>query len=527
MLLWLAALGAEVASAQILVVGDPIEEYLRLLQITGRADPASFMVRPIVRLDSSVVISAVSHPWEERMADGPLRRGTELVFTVEDPLLRIFANSCFPTGQNDGAVWQGRGLTMALDGGGALQWRALTVQLRPMIGYTQNRYFPLAPVTVGGMPEYAYPWRPIDMPQRFGPEAFWMLDAGQSEIRVHWRGAALGVGTANLWWGPGIRNAIVMSNNAAGFPHAFVGTSQPVGIGIGEFEVRWIWGRLGQSEWFDPTVLNANRFLTGLVGTYAPSFVDGLTLGASRVFYGWIPEDGLAFGHYMAVFQGLRKRTLASPSNPTGDDEHDQMASIFGRWVLAQSGFELYWEWARNDHSWELRDFLMEPEHSQAYQIGVQKAFTPGEQRLLAIHAEITHLERSTTLQVRAVPTYYAHHVVTQGYTHEGQIIGAGVGPGGNSQHIGLDLYDTWGRAGVWLQRDVHDNDAYYAWAQANDAGFCCHDVSLRLGGHGLWFAGDFDLGGGFVVTREMNRYFFGLDLWNLNVSLSARWRPR
>jgi hypothetical protein len=37
----------------------------------------------------------------------------------------------------------------------------------------------------------------------------------------------------------------------------------------------------------------------------------------------------------------------------------------------------------------------------------------------------------------------------------------------------------------------------------------------------------DFDLGAGMIMTREYNRYFFGLDLWNLNLSLSARWRPR
>jgi hypothetical protein len=29
------------------------------------------------------------------------------------------------------------------------------------------------------------------------------------------------------------------------------------------------------------------------------------------------------------------------------------------------------------------------------------------------------------------------------------------------------------------------------------------------------------------IVTREFNRWFYGLDLWNLNLSLSARWRPR
>jgi len=52
--------------------------------------------------------------------------------------------------------------------------------------------------------------------------------------------------------------------------------------------------------------------------------------------------------------------------------------------------------------------------------------------------------------------------------------------------------------------------------------------VSYHLGTQALLFlVDDFDLGGGLVITREFNRYFFGLDLWNVNLSLSARWRSR
>ena len=83
-----------------------------------------------------------------------------------------------------------------------------------------------------------------------------------------------------------------------------------------------------------------------------------------------------------------------------------------------------------------------------------------------------------------------------------------------------------WGKAGVYLERQVHDNDAYYEWAAANDRDYCCHDVSFHMGTETLFFVGDFDLGGGFIATREYNRYFFGNDLWNLNLSFSARWRP-
>jgi hypothetical protein len=92
---------------------------------------------------------------------------------------------------------------------------------------------------------------------------------------------------------------------------------------------------------------------------------------------------------------------------------------------------------------------------------------------------------------------------------------------------LAADLYASWGRAGIYFERQMKDNDAYYQWAIANNAAFCCHDVSLNLGANALWFVGDFDLGAGLIATHEYNRYFYGLNLSNLNLSFSARWRRR
>lgn len=515
------------ASAQVLPVGDSREEYLRALQLIGRADVGSFTVRPLGLDSARAALARAGHPWAPRFAP-PLDQDDALPrIEATGAGQRTFLNTSLPVGQNDGAVWQGKGLTTALDMGAMASWRALSVTLQPTLIYTQNAAFELAPVTLAGMPEYAYPWRRIDMPQRFGPDAYWTLDPGASEIRVRAYGATVAFGTGNLWWGPGRRNALLMSNHAAGFPHLAIGTDGPAAIGIGDVEVQWIWGDLAQTEWFDPAFGDNDRFVTGIVGAYSPSFLDGLSVGLARVFYAWKPEGGLPLSDYFLVLQGVRKERIATPENPTGDDEHDQLLSFFARWVLAESGFEVYAEWARNDHSWNFRDFILEPEHSQAYLLGLQKVVELSGNRLLSLTGEITHLERSTTRELRATPTYYAHHIVRQGYTQRGQVIGAGVGPGGNAQHVGADLYAPWGRAGVWVQRDVRDNDAFYTWAASTGGSRWEHDVMLHLGGHGMVFVADVEVGGGLVLTREFNRHFVGRDLWNLNVSLSARWRPR
>jgi len=519
--------------AQSLPVGDPLEDYVRVLSDAGRAGPGSFVIRPL-GLDSALasVGADSTHPWRERVRLRSLARYGSLTAGLADPEMHLFENTAYPWGTDDGAVWAGKGATIEWTAGGFVRWGPLTLQLRPSLIWDQNAAFPLAAVNKSRRSIYGNPWHPqpglansIDLPQRFGPDPFWTLDAGQSSIRADWHWASAGFGTENLWWGPGIRNAILMSNNAPGFPHAFVATNRPVDIGFARFEAQWIWGRLQQSKYFDTTDTLTRRFVTGAVFDIQPKALPGLYLGATRLFYENIPDGGLGTKEYFLVFEGMFKANLATPSDPSGNDRRDQILSVFARWALPAGGFEAYVEWARNDHSWNLRDFLMEPEHSQGYTVGFQKVNALGGGRLLRINGELTHLEKDLTQVLRATPSFYAHTRVLQGFTQDGQVVGAGVGPGGDEQYLGADLFARWGRAGIFLQRVVNDNDAAYVWSLAHACDFYCHDVSLTLGGSALVFRGSFDLGASLAYTKELNRDLQqGNDVRNLNLRMTARW---
>ena len=48
---------------------------------------------------------------------------------------------------------------------------------------------------------------------------------------------------------------------------------------------------------------------------------------------------------------------------------------------------------------------------------------------------------------------YYSYHIITQGYTHLGQMLGAGIGPGSDSEILKVDYFDSWGSVGIFLQR--------------------------------------------------------------------------
>ncbi len=522
---------ASPAASQNVPVGDVHGEYVRLLETVGKADLQRFGPGPLP-LDAlyGAVEDTTRHPWMERLTrpeEAELGGGVSL--TLADPGLRAIANTSQPHGQNEGALWPGRGLNSAVDAGLTLRRGPVELTFHPTLAFSQNRSFELAPVDFEGLPRYAYPWRWIDLPQRFGPDAFFEVDPGQSALRLHLGPAEVGVTAENLWWGPGIQNAILMSNNAPGFPHLYLATGRPLDIGIANVEARWIFGRLQQSDWFDPTADDRGRYITGAAAMVNPHFLEGLTVGAARIFYASVPEDGIPLGEYFLVFQGVSKEEFASPENPEGDDERSQMFALFWRWVFPESNTETWIEWARNDHGWNFKDYFLQPEHASAFTLGMRHVLDLPRDRLLSLEAELTRLEQTRNAALRDWPTYYAHSIVLQGYTQRGRVIGAGIGPGSSSQYAAANLYSPWGRVGLFGQRRVRDNDAYFlSQAQEGERDFCCHNVFLDIGAGALTTVAGVEVDASTTLTWETNRYFQeDNNHWNVNLRLSGRWRIR
>lgn len=514
--------------AQVVPVGDPIEDYARVLGLLGLGNGESFFLRPLAAARLLAGVADSGHPWAGLAAMQLPGAGLRAV-----PLeIRTAYNSLMPWGQNDGALWQGRGVSGSVSGGAGFRHGGLDVTLAPTLVYAQNADFaliPLAPPAQNSPFAYPYHGGPqgsrIDLPQRFGDASFGALDPGQSQVRFTWRAVLAGAGTHNLWWGPGTRNAIIMSNHAPGFPHAFAGTSRPVNIGIGRLEAQILWGSLRESKYFDTVSTNNARYFTGVVLALQPGALPGLTVGASRVFY-QAPPGGFGLADLLRVISPVTKKSLITPSNPDGNDSADQMLSLMARWAPPGSGFEAFVEWARNDHNWDLRDFANEPEHSQAYTVGFQHAARLQDGRIFRLQGELTHLERSGTKEVRASPVYYVHHLVPQGYTQRGQVIGAGIGPGGNAQALGADVFTRWGRVGGFVGRQVHDNDAYYL-VEGDTLAYNSHWVELQAGARALMWRGPVEVSADLVLSRHLNHYYRRyVDRTNVSLLLTARWRP-
>ena len=542
----LSILGASAGHAQpvararsALWVGAPLDDYVRVLQLTGALPLSSRMLRPLEHEARTLAIvdsgQRSLNPWRERHGDGERADTGRFSLEVYHPVLRLTHNSAVPFGGNDGALWAGRGLSGALDLGVAVRYGPLTVRVAPTLTYSQNREFTLGDLyqPPAGMSPYADPYIPstIDMPQRFGNVPVRELHLGQSSIQLEGRGVRVGAGTENMWWGPGMQSALLMSDNAPGFRHAFLGTSRPVDIWIGKLEALYTVGRLDQSNHWRATVADSltRRWLNALALVFEPRGAPGLYLGATRAYYAYLPPGGLTAGDLFTIFQPLAKKALVTPDNPTGDDARDQMIELFARWVMPASGFEMYGSYGRNDHSFDQADFELEPDHAMALSFGFQKLFLQREQGFVRLRGEATSLASTLTQRLRASPTWYAHYVVTQGYTQRGQVIGSALGPGGRGASGGVDLYRRWGSVGLFADWRRLNDDAFYrryddiTGANSNQRR---HDVILGTGLRGTALLKYADLSASVMRQKELNRYTIPQNnVGNVHVEVGAEMR--
>jgi hypothetical protein len=425
-----------------------------------------------------------------------------------------------------------RGYQTKISAGLYSQFGPVSIQLHPELVFAQNRDFFKFPST-----HTDSTWRSfyaqanwIDLPERHGNKTYKKLFPGQSSIRFHFKKLAAGISTENLWWGPGIRNAIVMSNNAPGFQHITVNTTSPLKSGIGTFEWQVIAGTLRNSGILPPDTSrtfngqklyvakpNDDRYINGMMVTWQPKWTKGLHLGFTRVFYQYKSNIPSSLNGYVPVFSSFFK----SKSVDENSFGRDQLASVFFRLVLPESKAEVYAEYGRNDHSGDLPDFFQQPEHARGYTIGIRKIFTPNKEREIELLSEITHLQLPQTKEVRDIPVWYTHHQIVHGYTNRGQVLGAGIGPGGSSQTLSIGSIKGLERSRLMIERIVYNNDFYYsAFAHTKDYGR--HWVDLALSVSKNWVRQHFVYEANLTYVKAHNyQWVRGVHATNLQAALS------
>jgi hypothetical protein len=495
-------------------VGTETESYLRALDLTDTTSDASWSIRPLspVQLERLAHLVA-SDPWHARLA-GFASSESLFHFGLLSPNASVRYNSQFPYGSNDAAIWAGRGATIAAQVGVYAGVGPLSVTLMPIVFRAENTSFPLAFSTLPcgcGEPIYGIA---VDRPQRFGTQPYQRLDPGQSTVRVDALGLAAGFTSANEGWGPAMEYPFILGNNAPGFPHVFFGSSNPLPVFVGRAQLKVIYGRLDQSGYSPVTgskFYSSNletgrvRFASGFIATFQPRGFDGLEIGGSRFIHSIWPRSGIPSSYLRKPLQAFLK------VNQPGIDQQlagtdNQLASFFARWAFRESGLEVYGEYGREDNSYDLRDFVQEPDHSRAYSLGLAKTFGRQSSRFNVVRVEVMNFQLPPlATNGRGEGGIYIHQILVQGHTNRGQLLGADIGVNAAAAStVRWDHYSSGGRWAFFWRRDVRQETGDPTLTLPSTPQVS--DVLHAFGFERLRFTRRFDVTTSLTLMRDLSR---------------------
>ncbi len=458
-------------------------------------------------------------------------------------------NTHHPEGIDNGSMISARGYQTLFSAGIYAQYGPLSIQLMPEVDYAQNTPyagFPVSYADVRWAQYYAGVLNFIDLPERFDNGPYSKINWGQSSIRLTFGAVSMGLSNENLWWGPGLRNDLIMTNNAPGFKHLTFNTVRPVKTFIGSFEWQLIAGRLEPSGFLPPGTDRTYsgkqlyvpkpyewQYLSGLLVTYHPKWVPGLFLGFARTVQQYYKNVGVNLIDYFPVFAPLGLKAAGGDAKIA--KQQQQLYSVFARWLWKKAHGEIYFEYGRNGYFWDKRDFQVETAYTGAFVIGFRKLIPLKlhKNEYIQTMMEFTQLAMNSTTRNRGGMSWYLSSVIKQGYTNKGQIIGAGIGPGSNMQTLEVDWVKSLRTIGLRIERYVHNNDFFNTYIKDDRRNWVDMSVSLL----GTWPYKDLLFNGQLEWVKSLNyewqftpppspaHWGPGLDVTNFHLSLGVTYR--
>ena len=422
-----------------------------------------------------------------------------------------------PYDWNDGAMIAAKGWQQYLNAGVNIKYKNWELQLAPEYVVAQNlnyEGFNLAMDPKQWRDYYRF-YNFIETPERMGTSKYEKLFGGQSFLKFNQYNTSIQISTANKWWGPGFRNALILSNNAAGFPHVSVANQKPINTKIGNFNYELIWGQLLNSNYPPPNnYLNYNgeqmyaqkqdrtRSFQAMHINYIPKWFPNLTLGLEQSFVQY--EDQL-FG--IANYVPIKNIIYRLPNDVI--NQPITLTAFYFNYALPAVQTKIYGEFGWNLNRTTFRNLLLQPDKGMANVLGLSKIFSSNQKHYWEFKAEMANLQLLTVAEqftTGAPPSWYLGSYVRQGYTNNGEVIGAGVGPGGTSQTLELNWHSGKNSIGISGERRLHNND-FYVYSFTNSGDFRRFYVDFATTLKADWSFGQWDIGPriSYIQTNNYN----------------------
>jgi hypothetical protein len=384
-------------------------------------------------------------------------------------------NSLLPQGVNDGIMFPSRGWQERYSFGINLQWKFLDINFQP------------EKLSVKNLPQDYYAGNPddgnfmfkyfgmvannIDHFRQFGFEKIDTTSFGQSRVGLKTNQISFGYSTENIWWGPGKRNSLIFSNNAGGFRHYYLNSVAPIQTFIGNFEISAIKGILDTTKYtdIDQELLNVcrpckifknldQRKIDAITINWRPKWVPNLYLGYafSRQYYANTKND---YGQKYSFFSKDRTQQI--------------IGSLMFRFSLPKEHAEFYGELGLPDEAAYPWNFYKDKNPRTGFVFGANKLVLIGKGKsYLNLNIEFTQLQLMNPKNIfylgypfagGRANSWYLNTNIKQGWSNNGQLLGAAIGPGSNGQSISFSWHKGYNKIGAFIERVAHNNDFYFS----------------------------------------------------------------
>jgi len=404
----------------------------------------------------------------------------KIKFDLENIGVQWMQNDTMGIGSNDGTFLPNVGIQKRYHASVKLTWKRIHLRFAPEMIEAENKpavgftYSPQDPNYIARY--YLYTVNKIDMFSRFGNEKIKNKYLGQSSLRYQNDHISLGISNENIWWGPGLRNSLVMSNNATPFLHLTLNTVKPVKTKIGYFEGQVIWGNLKNPEFEHPDHERMKTiWLAGIrIKDSSTRALNGFNLSWEPK---WTPNLFIGVSTASSFYQNDTLRRLVSFPLSTSY-KPIKLGSFYMRYLMPKENAELYIEMGRAD-KFATPLNLIRDSIPMGYTAGVRKwtrLFKSNTYFYFGIEVTRLQLPDPRLIFTQGAPyglpqtnSWYMGDHIAQGYTNNGQIMGAWIGPGSNSQTLQLGLVNGSKKIMLTGERVLHNEDFYYYNYITND----------------------------------------------------------
>ena len=208
-------------------------------------------------------------------------------------------------------------------------------------------------------------------------------------IRANYFGHSLGYGNWNQWWGPGIHNSLVMSNNSIGIPHLFLDTNGYKTL-IGD--VKYFFKYAVSDKMFNKK--NEIYFLTSY---YLNIKYRNYEFGKSKHILSGGYGNDLSWEFNDAVLVHFTKNNMKY---------WDQIDDYYITTTFPNSGFKIYFEFGLPTVYGIPKSNYLKRNHASASIIGLRKYGLIGNNNLL-LGLEYTRLKQGAHYERLPTPNWY------------------------------------------------------------------------------------------------------------------------